>query len=108
MELNEYQKIAMSTAIYPNDGKISYLSLALCGEAGEVADKVKKVLRDKDGCYSGEDKREIALELGDCLWYIANLASAIGYPLNGIAEMNREKIEGRVRRGTLHGSGDER
>mgnify|MGYP001038536311 CR=1 FL=1 len=108
MELNEYQKIAMSTAIYPNDSKISYLSLALCGEAGEVADKVKKVLRDKDGCYSGEDKREIALELGDCLWYIANLASAICFPLNNIAEMNREKIEGRVRRGTLHGSGDER
>lgn len=108
MELNEYQKIAMSTAIYPNDGKINYLSLALCGEAGEVADKVKKVLRDKDGCYSEEDKREIALELGDCMWYIANLAFAIGFPLNDIAEMNREKIEGRVRRGTLHGSGDKR
>lgn len=108
MELNEFQQIAMSTAIYPNDGKISYLALALCGEAGEVADKVKKVLRDKGGCYSEKDKREIALELGDCMWYIANLASAIGYPLDDIAEMNRKKIEGRVRRGTLHGSGDER
>lgn len=108
MKINEYQQVAISTAIYPNDGKISYLALALCGESGEVADKVKKVLRDKDGCYSEDDKRGIALELGDCLWYIVNLASAIGYPLDDIAEMNREKIEGRVRRGTLHGSGDER
>jgi NTP pyrophosphatase (non-canonical NTP hydrolase) len=106
--LDEYQCTAMSTAIYPNDGTISYLALALCEEAGEAAGKVKKVLRDKSGEFSDTDKKYIALELGDCLWYIANLAHATGYSLSDIAEMNLIKIEGRVRRGTLHGSGDNR
>lgn len=106
--LNDYQAVAMSTAIYPNDRTISYLALALCEEAGEVAGKVKKVIRDKAGEFSDADKRAIALELGDCLWYIANQANAIGYKLSDIAEMNRIKIEGRVQRGTLHGSGDNR
>lgn len=108
LSLNDYQAVAMSTAIYPNDATISYLALALCEEAGEVAGKVKKVLRDKNGQFSDDDKRSIALELGDCLWYIANQANAIGYMLSDIAEMNITKIDGRVKRGTLHGSGDNR
>lgn len=106
--LNDYQDKAMSTAIYPNDKTISYLALALCEEAGEVAGKVKKVLRDKNGQFTDEDKRAIALELGDCLWYIANQANAIGCRLSDIAGMNIIKIDGRVKRGTLHGSGDDR
>lgn len=108
LTLNEYQAVAMSTAIYPNDGTISYLALALCEEAGEAAGKVKKVLRDKGGHFSEADRRAIALELGDCMWYIANMAQALCYPLSDIAEMNRIKIEDRIRRGTLHGSGDNR
>lgn len=108
MKMNEYQKAALSTAIYPNDGKISYLALAICGEAGELADKVKKVLRDKKGQFYHADLTAIALELGDVLWYVANLANVLGYNLSDIASLNIEKINGRVERGTLHGSGDNR
>ncbi len=65
--LNEYQQAAVATAIFPTDSHISYLALALCGEAGEVADKVKKVLRDKNGQFYQPDIRAIADELGDVL-----------------------------------------
>lgn len=108
MKLNEYQKAALSTAIYPNDYNISYLALAICGEAGELADKVKKVIRDKNGQFYIADLSAIALELGDILWYAANLAKALGYDLSDIAQMNIEKINGRVERGTIHGTGDNR
>lgn len=108
MELNEYQKAALSTAIYPNDYNISYLALAICGEAGELADKVKKVIRDKNGQFYIADLSAIALELGDILWYVANLAKVLGYDLSDIAQMNIEKINGRVERGTIHGTGDNR
>lgn len=108
MELNDYQKAALSTAIYPNDGNISYLALAICGEAGELADKVKKVLRDKDSNFTETDKRALALELGDVMWYAANIAYVLGYDLSEIAQMNREKVAERIERGTLHGDGDYR
>ena len=108
MELNEYQKAALSTAIYPNDNNISYLALAICGEAGELADKVKKVIRDKNGQFYIADLSAIALELGDILWYAANLAKVLGYDLSDIAQMNIENINGRVERGTIHGTGDNR
>lgn len=108
MEINDYQKSALATAIYPNDGTVSYLALAISGEAGELADKVKKVLRDKDGVFTEADKKALALELGDVMWYVANLSEVIGYQLSDIAQMNIEKIAGRVKRGTLHGAGDNR
>lgn len=108
MSLNDYQQSAISTAIYPHDYEGPYLALALCGEAGEVADKVKKVLRDKGGRYYQSDIQAIANELGDVLWYAANLARVLGYKLSDIARMNIEKINGRLERGTLHGSGDTR
>lgn len=108
MALNEYQQAALSTAIYPHDHEISYLALALCGEAGEMADKVKKVLRDKDGRFFAPDIQAIANELGDVLWYAANLAHVLGYKLSDIAQMNIDKINSRMERGTLHGEGDNR
>ena len=79
MELNEYQKRALETAIYPSDTKIVYPTLGITGEAGEVADKVKKVIRDNNGNFSEEKRFEIAKEVGDVLWYIANLANDLGY-----------------------------
>lgn len=108
MKLNDYQKAALSTAIYPNDNNISYLALAICGEAGELADKVKKVIRDKQGLFYIPDLTAIAMELGDILWYAANLAKVLGYDLSDIAQLNIEKINGRVERGTIHGTGDNR
>lgn len=108
MTFDQYQQAARQTAIYPNDNTISYLALALCGEAGELADKVKKVLRDHAGQFTEADYRAIALEAGDCIWYIANLAEVIGFDLSEIARMNIDKITRRKANGTLHGSGDNR
>ena len=106
MELNEYQRKALETAIYPI--AVIYPALGLSGEAGEVADKVKKVLRDNDSEFTDEKKREIAMEVGDVLWYCATLANDLGYSLNQIAEMNYEKLHSRQLRGKLGGSGDNR
>lgn len=108
MELNEYQNQAAKTAIFPHDTDITYLALALCGEAGELADKVKKIIRDCDGIFTNDDYDALALELGDALWYAANLARAIDYTLDEVAELNLNKIQNRLLRGKLHGSGDNR
>jgi NTP pyrophosphatase (non-canonical NTP hydrolase) len=108
MTLHEYQTKALSTAIYPLDNQRTYLSLALCEEAGEVAGKIKKVMRDCGGTFAAKDNLAIAHELGDVLWYLANLANATGYSLEEVARLNIEKIEHRVQNNTLHGSGDER
>ncbi|MCZ2855457.1 MAG: nucleoside triphosphate pyrophosphohydrolase family protein [Candidatus Bathyarchaeota archaeon] len=108
MSLDQYQRLALETALFPTDKNLSYLTLALCGEVGEVAEKVKKVMRDKGGQFYAPDMAAIALELGDAMWYIANIAKFLGYGLSDIAKLNIEKIQGRIERGTLHGSGDER
>jgi NTP pyrophosphatase (non-canonical NTP hydrolase) len=104
--MNEYQKKALETAIY--DMPIFYPALGLCGEAGEVADKVKKVIRDNNGEFSDEIKLEIAKEIGDVLWYCATLAKDLGYDLSTIAEMNYEKLKSRKTRGKIGGNGDNR
>lgn len=106
MTLNEYQGKALETAIYPMP--IIYPALGLCGESGEVADKVKKVIRDNNSEFTDEKKAEIAKEIGDVLWYCATLSNDIGYTLDEIAEMNYQKLHSRQLRGKLGGSGDNR
>lgn len=106
--LNEYQQGALETAIYPKEYKIIYPSLGLAGEAGEVCDKIKKIIRDNNCEVSDDKKREIAKELGDVLWYIATLANDIDYKLEDIARMNYDKLHSRQQRGVLGGSGDNR
>lgn len=91
MKLNQYQTEAIKTAIYGAGHKIIYPTLGLAGEAGEVADKVKKVLRDKDGVFDEDMKREIAKEATDILWYIAALLNDLGYTMEEGAKMNLEK-----------------
>lgn len=108
MELNNYQKEAEKTAIYPKEQEIIYTALGLTGEAGEVADKVKKVLRDKGGVFTHQEREEIAKELGDVLWYVAVMARDLGYSLEHIAKTNIYKLESRQKRGMLGGSGDNR
>lgn len=108
MELNEYQDRAMRTAIYKTL-PVVYPALGLAGEAGEVADKVKKTIRDKGGDFTDETVRtEIAKELGDVMWYLAALARDLGYTLEEIAEMNLAKTQSRASRDRIHGSGDNR
>lgn len=106
MTLNEYQQKALETAIYPTP--IIYPALGLCGESGEVADKVKKVLRDNHSEFADDKKAEIAKEIGDVLWYCATLSNDLGYTLDDIAEMNYQKLHSRQLRGKLGGSGDNR
>lgn len=108
MTLNEFQNEANKTAIYPDEQLIIYPTLGLTGEAGEVADKVKKILRDKESIFSTEDLRSIALELGDTLWYISTLSRDLGYTLEEVAQMNIDKLKSRQERNKLGGSGDDR
>tara|TARA_R100000544_G_scaffold35278_1_gene22549 strand:- start:698 stop:1015 length:318 start_codon:yes stop_codon:yes gene_type:complete len=99
----EYQRKAVSFAIYPATHKVLYPTLGLCGEAGEVAEKVKKQVRD--GVFN---RHEVAKELGDVLWYLSNLANDIGYNLDEIANINIEKLSSRKDRNKIQGSGDNR
>lgn len=108
VSMSYYQQVARKTAIYPITHSILYPTLGLTGEAGEVADKVKKVIRDKGGRFTDEDKLEIAKELGDVLWYLANTATDLGFDLDTIADMNLDKLNSRKARGALQGSGDNR
>jgi NTP pyrophosphatase (non-canonical NTP hydrolase) len=108
MQINEYQNKAIETAIYGEGQKIIYPTLGLCGEAGEVADKVKKVLRDYNGDFTDAIRLEIAKELSDVLWYCAASARDLGYTLEEICKINLEKLQSRKERGVIGGSGDNR
>ena len=109
MELNHYQKESRKTALYPDVGNNAiYPTLGLVGEAGEVADKVKKILRDKQGLFDDDSKEAIKFELGDVLWYISQLSSELGYELEEVANSNLEKLNSRMVRGQIQGSGDNR
>lgn len=105
---DEYQLVARGTAAYPIDMQLVYPVLGLCGEAGEVAEKVKKLYRDADGILDEDRRHAIGLELGDCLWYLAAAANDAGFTLAEIAELNMAKLAARRDRGTLHGDGDDR
>ena len=115
MDFNEYQRLAKGTdldkpgatdqVMYP--GFMDKI-LGLSGEAGEFTDKVKKIVRDKEGKISPEDKEELLKELGDVLWYVALVAEYMGVSFEEVAEKNIEKLASRQKRGTLTGSGDNR
>ena len=109
MELKDYQERALTTALYPNVGENPiYPTLGLAGEAGEVADKVKKVIRDKGGVFDATSTEAIMYELGDVLWYVAQLSSELGLSLDSVAEANISKLSSRAARGCLAGDGDRR
>lgn len=107
MTLGEYQKEAKKFAIYPGRGdNYSYPALGVTAEAGEVVNKIKRVIRDQEGVMTEDDKKSIGYELGDVLWYVAQLATELDQDLDVIAEKNLNKLQGRKERGTLQGSGD--
>jgi NTP pyrophosphatase (non-canonical NTP hydrolase) len=123
MEIEKYQVSSSRTAIYldavnkefPNlPGKLkgllalSYISLGLVGEAGELSNKIKKLIRDSVGEISDELRKDLSKELGDCLWYIANICTELQLDLNEIAQQNLDKLLSRKERGVLTGSGDNR
>jgi NTP pyrophosphatase (non-canonical NTP hydrolase) len=105
----EYQEKAKETAIYPNLGKNPYYpTLGLVGEAGEIANKVKKIMRDKNGVVDSETKEDIKKELGDVLWYVSAVASEFQLSMSDIAFANYEKLKKRMEDGKIKGSGDNR
>ena len=109
MDFDNYQIEARKTAIYPDkDKNFIYPTLGLVGESGEVAEKIKKILRDKNGNFDYESKTAIKKELGDVLWYLANLCNELDFTLNEVAEENLEKLNNRLFRGKISGSGDDR
>jgi NTP pyrophosphatase (non-canonical NTP hydrolase) len=103
MNMNDYQRQAATTAIYPASVQVLYPTLGLAGEAGEVANKVKKILRD--GKF---DREGISDEIGDCLWYIAALCRDLNVDMADLAQRNLDKLSDRQKRGTLKGNGDNR
>jgi len=114
MTFDEYQKNAIKTDLSAGKGhgllSIAFMDkvLGLIGESGEIAEKFKKILRDKQGKLSDEDKQELSKELGDVLWYIALLAHYLEVPLDELATKNIDKLSSRHARGTLASSGDNR
>ncbi|MBO7560885.1 nucleoside triphosphate pyrophosphohydrolase family protein [Candidatus Saccharibacteria bacterium] len=113
MDLDKYQKNIIK---YDTFGQSKDLNspefiekvLGLAGEAGEVTDKVKKIIRDKGGRANSEDITAISKELGDVLWYVASIARCLDLPLSKIASQNIDKLEDRYKRNKIHGAGDER
>ena len=106
MNINTYQQQASETAIYQS--KIIYPTLGLAGEAGEIANKVKKILRDNSGELQENVRQDLISELGDVLWYIAALATDLNIELSEVANKNIEKLNSRKNRGMIGGSGDNR
>jgi len=109
MEFNEYQTKARSTAIYPAEFSVIYPTLGLAGESGEVCEKIKKWLRDEGGKVISEERvNDLKKEIGDILWYVANLSYDLGFDLNEIAQQNIDKLFSRKERNVLNGDGDNR
>lgn len=125
LSLNEYQRLAATTADYPNEYKKLYPLLGVIGEAGEYAEKIltsicmllngsqiqekiKKILRDHEGNFDQDTTLLIIKELGDQLWYISKAAGDLGYSLNEVANINLDKLFDRKGRNMIHGAGDER
>ncbi|MDO8600662.1 MAG: nucleoside triphosphate pyrophosphohydrolase family protein [bacterium] len=109
MDFDHYQTHSRKTAKYPDLGaNFIYPTLGLVGEAGEVAEKIKKVIRDHGGVIDEVKKAEIAKELGDVLWYVAQIATELQLPLKAVAAANLEKLQSRLERGTISGEGDNR
>lgn len=106
MDFKQYQKYAVSFAIYPKEMGPSYVALGIGGEAGEVLDKIKKVYRDNNGVFDHENVDKIKYELGDILWYIANMCDTLGINIEDVASSNIEKLSKRKENNTINGSGD--
>ena len=112
MTLEEYQDRARSTALYPREAALLYPVLKLAGEAGEVSEKLGKLMRDDDWrpgrTLPPEARDALVKELGDVMWYVVSVAADLGVGLEDVARANLAKLEDRAARGVLHGSGDER
>ncbi len=113
MDFNKYQVAAAKYDTFEAKPEVSDPSFVakifgLSGETGEVCEKFKKIVRDKEGKLSPEDKREIVKELGDVLWYLSAISRYMGVEFQEVAEMNLDKLQSRFERDKIHGAGDNR
>jgi NTP pyrophosphatase (non-canonical NTP hydrolase) len=114
MNFDDYQYKAAETAIYKDKDKLLYTALGLAGESGEIANKVKKIIRDREfegnavDSLNHEEKYALIKELGDVLWYVSAIAHDLGFSLSNVADINVGKLQSRKERGVLQGSGDTR
>lgn len=104
----DYQESSAKTAIYPKDKALEYVALGLVGEAGEIANKVKKIIRDDNNVLSDEKRAELLKEAGDVLWYLSQFVNELEGDLGKVAQGNVDKLYSRKERGVLQGSGDNR
>ncbi len=108
-DFDDYQKRCKKTAVYPKIGKnFTYPTIGLMGEAGEVANKIKKLIRDDGGKITPARREEINAEIGDLMWYVAQLSTELGLKLSDVAKYNLEKLAKRQKENKIHGSGDNR
>lgn len=110
MTLTDYQKEALVTAVFTGDEfkDLSHWVLGITGEAGEIAEKIKKIIRDKNATLDKDDKEELIKEMGDVLWYLAVLTKHLGYDFDEVGTRNIAKLRSRQARGKIKGSGDNR
>jgi NTP pyrophosphatase (non-canonical NTP hydrolase) len=109
MDFSDYQTKSRKTAKYPPIGHpVIYPTLGLANEAGEVAGKVKKIFRDKQGLIGPAEREALKSELGDVLWYLAQVCTELELSLDEVAEANIEKLYSRLERGKIGGDGDNR
>jgi len=108
MRGKDYQQFTKQTAIYPREKALEYCVLGLVGEAGEIANKVKKIIRDYEGQVSEDMKKDLSKEYGDVLWYIARGLDELGFDMGEIMKENIDKLLDRKKRGVIGGSGDDR
>ena len=108
MKTQDYEKFCESTAIYPKDRELEYLVLGLTSEVGELAGKIKKIIRDKDGVSDVNDMDAGAKELSDIMWYVTRLSNFYNCTLEELMEVNYLKLSDRKERGVIGGSGDDR
>lgn len=106
--LNEYQNLAMATAVFPIDKGLDYLVNGLTSEAGELAGHYAKAIRDDNGHLTPERRELMLKEVGDTLWMCAGIARELGTTLEAVAQGNINKLASRKQRGVLSGSGDTR
>ncbi len=110
MNFDEYEKLAARTATFDNAEKetLYYLALGIAGEAGEVVEKIKKIMRNDKGVITESKKEELVKEMGDVLWYLSQLSRFLGKPFSEVARINIEKLADRQKRGVIASEGDNR
>ncbi|MGA2490937.1 MAG: nucleoside triphosphate pyrophosphohydrolase family protein [Anaerolineales bacterium] len=109
MNFTDYQTKSRKTARYPTIGHpVIYPTLGLSNEAGEVAGKIKKIFRDKNGVIGEAEREALKGEIGDVLWYLAQICTELDLSLDEVAEHNIEKLYSRLERGKIGGDGDNR